>query len=171
MQQADRPNLSRFPNAADRCERLQTLRPALERPIAVLDTNVVLDWMLFADLSVAALAAAIERQQVHWLTTAEMRAEFKHVLVRGLAAARGADVAAVLALWDARAETCGAAVPMPRSAGLLCSDPDDQMFLDLAHAAGAHWLFTRDRAVLRLARRAARYGLTITTPQRWLVPA
>ncbi len=41
------------------------------------------------------------------------------------------------------------------------------MFLDLAHAAGARWLLSRDRAVLRLARRAAALGLVIAKPEDW----
>ena len=36
-----------------------------------------------------------------------------------------------------------------------------------AFAAQAHWLLSKDRAVLRLAGRAARLGLRIATPARW----
>jgi len=50
---------------------------------------------------------------------------------------------------------------------LRCSDGDDQKFIDLAVASGAIWLISRDRAVLRLARRASAFGLAIVTPERW----
>jgi len=50
---------------------------------------------------------------------------------------------------------------------LRCSDSDDQKFIDLAVASGAAWLISRDRAVLRLARRASAFGLAIVTPERW----
>lgn len=133
-------------------------------PRVVLDTNVVLDWLLFADPSVAALAAAIERRQVRWLATPSMRDELTHVLERGLAAARGADTAAILSGWDAHA----AKQPQAGPQALRCSDAEDQKFVDLALGVRARWLVSRDRAVLRLARRAAPMGTLIVTPQRWL---
>ena len=42
----------------------------------VLDTNAVLDWLVFADPRIAALAAAIKGRRIDWFATAGMRAEF-----------------------------------------------------------------------------------------------
>ena len=67
----------------------------------VLDTNVVLDWLVFRDSSSSSLAAAISQRQVHWVATAGMRNELDDVLRRGLAVARGVDPAVALATWDA----------------------------------------------------------------------
>ncbi len=137
----------------------------------MLDTNVVLDWLLFDDPSAVALAAAIVQQRVRWIATTAMRDEFAEVLRRGLAAQRNADPAALLAAWDAHAVMRAEPARLPASVSLCCSDPDDQKFLDLAHAAGATWLLSRDRAVLRLARRAARWGIGISVPERWALGA
>ncbi len=50
----------------------------------------------------------------------------------------------------------------------LCSDPDDQKFIQLAWAARASWLLTKDKALLKLARRTRKAGLfAIVTPQGW----
>ena len=143
----------------------------LPRPALVLDTNVVLDWLLFDDPSAAPLAAAIVQRQVRWVATVAMRDEFAEVLLRGLAAQRNADPATLLAAWDAHAEMVAEPARLPASVSLNCSDPDDQKFLDLAHAAGATWLLSRDRAVLRLARRAARFGIGTCVPERWALGA
>jgi predicted nucleic acid-binding protein len=132
-------------------------------PGAVLDTNVVLDWLLFADPAVLALAAAVMSGRVRWLATTAMRDELASVLARGLAATREVDAAALLAAWDAHAQLQAASPAQ----SLRCSDPDDQKFIDLAVAAGARWLVSRDRAVLALARRAAPSGLTILGPAQW----
>ena len=137
----------------------------------MLDTNVVLDWLLFDNPSAAPLAAAITQRQVRWIATAAMRGELSEVLRRGLAGQRNADPALVLAGWDAHAEMIDEPPHLPGAVALLCSDPADQMFLDLAHWAGARWLLSHDRAVLRLRRRAATFGITIVEPERWSLPA
>ena len=50
--------------------------------------------------------------------------------------------------------------PLPK-----CRDRDDQKFLELAHASQADWLVSKDRAVLKLARRTARdFGFQIAQP-------
>jgi len=136
----------------------------------VLDTNVVLDWLLFDDPSSRRFAAAIAQRQVRWVACAAMRSELVEVLHRGLAATRNADVAALLAGWDAHADLVAAPPRLPGAVALQCSDPDDQKFLDLAYAETARWLLSRDRAVLKLARRAAGFGITITVPERWPPP-
>ena len=143
--------------------------PAL--PAIVLDTNVALAWLLFGDPSVASLSAAIKRRQVNWIATVQMRDEFADVLRRGLAAARGADPETTLVAWDGHVNHLRTPQTVPRCLALHCADPDDQMFVDLAHAAGARWLVSRDRAVLRLARRAAAFGIAITAPEGWSAPA
>jgi hypothetical protein len=72
-----------------------------------------------------------------------------------------------LADWEALAGLIEAQRPAP----WLCRDPDDQKFLDLAYGAGAQLLFTKDRAVLSLARRARRDGLLILEPKNCPVAA
>jgi predicted nucleic acid-binding protein len=162
-------NLSPLPRLSELREPSLT-SPSPQPPVLVLDTNVVLDWLLFADASSMSLAAAIASRRVRWVVTAAMRGEFAHVLDRGLAAARNCDPAAVLAAWDAHACACDEQPGPCQSMALRCADPDDQKFLDLACAARARWLLSRDRAVLRLARRAAALGIAICVPERWSAP-
>jgi predicted nucleic acid-binding protein len=50
----------------------------------------------------------------------------------------------------------------------ICRDPDDQKFLELARDAAAQTLITKDKLLLKLARRTSRAGLfEIVTPQAW----
>jgi predicted nucleic acid-binding protein len=141
------------------------------RPAIVLDTNVVLDWLLFSDPSSASVTAAITQGHVRWLATAAMRAELSDVLGRGLAAERDADLGQLFRNWDAHAQMVADPEPPPGAAALRCRDPDDQKFIDLALVMGARWLLSRDRAVLRLARKAAAHRLCISVPERWGAPA
>jgi predicted nucleic acid-binding protein len=95
-----------------------------------------------------------------------MRGELAHVLERGLAASRGAQAAPILAEWDRWVEVVEATAAAP-ALQLHCSDPDDQMFIDLAQTQRVQWLLTRDRALLRLARRARAHGVEVLTPEGW----
>jgi putative PIN family toxin of toxin-antitoxin system len=135
----------------------------LAPPLVVLDTNVALDWLLFQEPAVSALATAVAARRMVWVATDAMRSELAHVLARGLAAVRRADAAAVLAAWDTHVVLRPTAPPHR----LTCTDPDDQKFIDLAISTRARWLISRDRAVLKLARRAAPLGLTIVRPAAW----
>jgi putative PIN family toxin of toxin-antitoxin system len=130
----------------------------------VLDTNVVLDWLWFDDPRVARLAAALQSGRLHWLATAPMRRELECVLARLPQDPAAHSKEHALTSFDAQSTLVGVSPVFER---LRCSDGDDQKFIDLAVASGAIWLISRDRAVLRLARRASAFGLAIVTPERW----
>ncbi|KRF02212.1 toxin [Frateuria sp. Soil773] len=139
-------------------------------PRIVLDTNVCLDLFLFGDPQSAALHAAMREGAIEAVTRRDCREEWLRVLhypqlpidetLRpGLAQAFDA---LVRCLPDGEAEA-EPGVALPR-----CADPDDQKFLELAQAAGARWLVSKDNELLRLAPRCAREGLFwIGLPQAW----
>lgn len=137
------------------------------RTSAVLDTHVVLDWLVFCDPRVDLLAQRILTGRLHWLCSAAMRDELAHVLARGGMARWNPDADALFAAWDRHAQLRRAPPPAGEAARLQCRDPDDQKFIDLALACGAQWLLTRDRALLALAGRARAFGLQVVTPESW----
>lgn len=124
----------------------------------VLDTNVVLDLLVFRDPAAAALDDGLACGRLRWIATAAMRDELERVLgyaavARRLAAA-GRSPQQVLHDFDARSQRVAA----PGRAAVTCSDPDDQCFIDLAvhHACT---LLSKDAAVLALAPRLAGLGV------------
>jgi predicted nucleic acid-binding protein len=51
----------------------------------------------------------------------------------------------------------------------VCTDRDDQKFLEIARDAGAAILISKDKALLKLARRTARENLfRIMAPEAWV---
>jgi uncharacterized protein len=114
----------------------------------VIDTQVWLDWLVFDDPSVAALRQTIAMENVEVLIDDACLAELERVLSYPLN--RTVDVAACLAVCrqTARRVKIEKTVKLP-----VCRDPDDQKFLELAAAAKADCLVTRDRDLLRLTRR------------------
>ncbi len=135
-------------------------------PALVLDTNVLLGWLVFRDPRLASLEAALVQRRAQWIAVPAMRAEWDAVLARGIADGRGVAPAELDAAWERHVRWHPAP---PDGIGLRhrCTDPADQIFIDLALHAGARWLLSRDRAVLKLARRARPFGVEITVPERW----
>ena len=123
-------------------------------PPIVLDTNVVLDLLVFDDVAAQPLKRGLAGGRLRWLATAAMRAELERVLgYRTIALRLARDrlaAADVLAGFDRHACLVAEAPP----AGLRCADPDDQKFIDLAVQHQAR-LLSKDRAVLSMAKRLA----------------
>jgi predicted nucleic acid-binding protein len=136
------------------------------RPAIVLDSNVVLDWLVFGDPAVRPVAAAILQGQLRWIATDAMASELEHVLTSSKIKSRRYESARILDQWRACVQTVDAPVGAPPGTP-RCTDPDDQKFIDLALAAGATALLSRDRAVLALAGAARRFGVRILTPAAW----
>jgi predicted nucleic acid-binding protein len=127
----------------------------------VIDTNIALDLLVFADPCWAALHAGLAAGGLRWIATPAMRVELARVLGYPLIARRLLRDArapeAVLAAFDAAARTVEA---VPPRAPFVCKDADDQMFIDLAVAHRAR-LLSKDRAVLSMRKRLATLGVAV----------
>ncbi|MCW7541956.1 putative toxin-antitoxin system toxin component, PIN family [Aquabacterium sp. A7-Y] len=133
-------------------------------PAVVLDTNVLLDWLVFRDPEVLHIADAVTSGRLCWIATHSMRDELERVLTYEWIAARQPDSLHIAAIWERYAHT--QEPPAPR-APMRCGDPDDQKFIDLAVARGAQWLLTKDRELLKLAKRARLRGVAVLRPADW----
>lgn len=133
----------------------------------VLDTNVCLDLFVFKDPRWDKLMAALESGAVEAVTRADCRDEYlvvlhyKHLPLdeesRPLSAARFDSLIKVVAP-DAQP------VRLP-----VCTDRDDQKFLEIARDARAEILVTKDKALLKLGRKTAQAGMfRIMVPEAWL---
>jgi predicted nucleic acid-binding protein len=125
----------------------------------VIDTNVVLDLLVFDDAAARPLKADLALGRVRWIATQAMRDELEHVLAYPHIAAqllsRGLDAAGVLQGFDGQALLVAVA---PR-AQPTCRDPDDQKFIDLAIAYQCG-LLSKDRAVLSMKKRLAHWHVS-----------
>ncbi len=129
----------------------------------VLDTNVVLDWLVFNDAAMRPVGALIESGTWRWVLSPAMRDEIADVLGRPALLARVGDQAGLLRHIASLGRLVAEPTPV-NSADLLCADPDDQPFIDLAVARAVPLLLTRDKALLALARGAGRLGVRVLTP-------
>jgi predicted nucleic acid-binding protein len=153
------------------------------RPL-VLDTNIVLDLLVFQDTATEPLhqaldwiattkrdasaptAVCLSASSLHWIATTAMRDElarvlgYPHIVKRLQRAAanqpcEATDLATrVLAHFETQVHFVAAA---PK-ASVTCRDPDDQKFIDLAVAHQA-LLLSKDKAVLCMKKRLLALGV------------
>ena len=135
-------------------------------PRIVIDTNVCLDLFVFKDPRWAALLAALETGAVEAVTRSDCRDEYNIVLhykhlpldddSRPLAAARFDQLIKVVAPAES-----GVRLP-------VCTDRDDQKFLEVARDAQASVLITKDKALLKLGKRLVKGGMfQVVVPEKW----
>lgn len=136
-------------------------------PSIVLDTNVCLDLFVFHDSRWASLLDALERGAVRAVTRADCRDEYRVVLHYPHLPLDAASRARAEARFD---ELIALVAPDSKPIRLpVCSDRDDQKFLELARDAGAAILVTKDKALLKLGRKTQQAGLfRIMLPEAWV---
>src|SRR5580693_5187205 len=119
--------------------------------VAVLDSNVLISLLVFADPRFPSIAAAWADGRLSVLRDAACAAEFLRVLGYPRLKLDPTRQVEIYTEFEARSiEAAPAGIPvLPR-----CADADDQKFLELA-ARGADCLVTGDRELLRLDRRVA----------------
>ncbi len=146
-----------------------TMSPPLR---LVLDTNIWLDWLRFKDPCVEGIKKSIEQQRACIYLSKSTKAELERVLdypMPRFALTHEEKINAIQVQlryaidWEVEAPLPIPDYPLPR-----CTDPDDQMFLELARHCSADALITKDRALLILNKKK-RYPLPflIVTPEQW----
>ena len=135
----------------------------------VIDTNVCLDLFVFRDPRWAQLHTALQSGTVDAVTRDDCRMEWSIVLHYPHLKLDDAARIRVAAEFDALIRCTPmpaadeAAVKLP-----ICKDKDDQKFLELSRDVNADVLITKDKALLKLARKTRRDGLfSIMTPEAW----
>ena len=130
----------------------------MTRPAVVLDTNIVLDLLVFNDAASTPLMTALEARKLDWLATQTMRDELARVLTYPQIIPRlnfyQLTAEDVLAAFDQHAQITA----VPAKASVTCSDADDQKFIDLAVAHQA-LLLSKDQHVLSMKKRLLAQGI------------
>ncbi len=140
----------------------------MSKPLLVLDTNVVLDLLLFEDAIARPNRAALQDGQIRCVANEATLEELLRVLAYPefkLESVRQATLFTQYQRLVRVLDTQPVSVELP-----ICSDPDDQKFLELAASSHADLLVSKDRALLKLRRRCAPHFQIMTPAEagRWL---
>lgn len=126
----------------------------------VLDTNVVIDWLVFDDEYLASFREHVRSRSVQVITHVPALEELRRVLGYPELKLTPERQAAVLEEYGALVSFFESSTELPQGFP-RCRDPDDDPFIRLAWQAGADALVSRDKAVLKLAKRARKFGFQI----------
>ena len=136
----------------------------------VIDTNVCLDLFVFHDPRWVTLLNALRSGALEAVTHDDCRTEWLKVLeYRHLPLDEQSRPGVISAFDDLIA--CLLPQDMPGRSDVrlpVCTDRDDQKFLELARDSSAAILITKDKALLKLAKRTSKAGMfQIMTPEKW----
>lgn len=153
-------NLQRYVLSWDEMTSVASAPKACVPRALILDTNIVLDLLVFSDVRVTSVRQALAAGCLQWIATLPMRDELARVLAYPQIMPRlvfyGLTAEQVLAQYDAQVHWVDVA---PRVAA-VCKDADDQPFIDLAVAHSAV-LLSKDHAVLCMRKRLAALGALV----------
>jgi len=153
---------------ADAAAPAQTLAPRV-----VLDSNIWVDILIFDDAIARPIRAALEAGRLEAIISPACREELRRVLDYPQFARYAIDAEAALAWVDRVTHSVADPEDAQRTGGEAfvprCKDRDDQKFLALADAAGVAYLVSKDRAVLKLKRRMAKYCDVAVLPPKQFV--
>ena len=138
----------------------------------VLDTNVVIDWLVFDDPYMNPLRQGVNDARIQVLTHPPAIEELERVLAYPqlkLAETRQVEIFARYLSQTVNAPMPEGFAPkhlMMPGGFPRCRDRDDEPFLALAYHTRADALVSRDNAVFGLKSRAEKFGLTILNVQQ-----
>lgn len=142
-------------------------------PRVVLDSNIWVDILIFDDAVARPIRAALEAGRLDAIISPACREELRRVLDYPQFAHYAVDAQAALAWVDRVTRSVADPEDAARAQGETfvprCKDRDDQKFLVLADAANAAYLVSKDRAVLKLKRRMAKYCDVAVLPPKEFV--
>ena len=136
------------------------------KPRLVLDTNVILDLLVFKDLSAEPLRLMLDAKLVDAVRSKASMLELVDVIQRPIFKLSQQEQEMILQAWEGVTRLLeNTAI---ESAPFICRDLDDQIFLDMAYSIRPAVLFSKDLRVLELRVSANGHGVEITNQYDYL---
>jgi putative PIN family toxin of toxin-antitoxin system len=130
------------------------------KPRLVLDTNVILDLLVFKDPSAEPIRLVLDAKQVDAVRTQASMAELMDVIGRPTFKLSREDQATIVQAWESSSRLLENTAIDP--APFTCRDLDDQIFLDMTYSIRPALLLSKDLRVLELHAIAKHHGVEIS---------
>jgi putative PIN family toxin of toxin-antitoxin system len=136
------------------------------KPRLVLDTNVILDLLVFKDPSTEPIRLMLDAKIVDAVRSEASMLELVDVIQRPIFKLSQQEQEMILQAWEGVTRLLeNTAI---ESAPFICRDLDDQIFLDMAYSIRPAVLFSKDLRVLELRASAKGHGVEITNQYDYL---
>lgn len=136
------------------------------KPRLVLDTNVILDLLVFKDPSTEPIRLMLDAKIVDAVRSEASMLELVDVIQRPIFKLSQQEQEMILQAWEGVTRLLeNTAI---ESAPFICRDLDDQIFLDMAYSIRPAILFSKDLRVLELRVSAKGHGVEITNQYDYL---
>ena len=141
--------------------------PELRGIPVVIDTNVILDLVFWNDPRAETLKHLLETRQLTAVRDRESMLELAEVAARPHFLQSDEKSGQLVADWCLRSLAVDEAAVRHQESTLKvrCKDPLDQKFLSLAVAAGAGFLVSKDKLVLKAGKKLRRFGILCVKPE------
>jgi putative PIN family toxin of toxin-antitoxin system len=130
------------------------------KPHLVLDTNVILDLLVFQDPAAEVLRMALDAKLVDAVRSEASMLELIDVIQRPTFKLSPEDQEAIVQVWEASSRLLESTAIEP--APFTCRDTDDQIFLDMAYSIRPAFLLSKDLRVLELRAIAKHHSVEIS---------
>jgi len=131
------------------------------KPRLVLDTNVILDLLVFKDPSTEPVQVVLDAKLVEAVRTEASMLELMDVIQRPNFKLSKEQQQIILKQWESSSRLLDNSAI--ESAPFTCRDPDDQVFIDMAFSIRPALVLSKDLRVLELGAIAQRHGVEITS--------
>ena len=130
------------------------------KPRLVLDTNVILDLLVFKDPSTKPIRLLLDAKLVDAVRSEASMLELIDVIQRPSFKLSEEQQQAILKSWESSSRLLENTTIKP--APFTCRDQDDQVFLDMAYSLRPALLLSKDLCVLELRAIAKHHGVVIS---------
>lgn len=131
------------------------------KPIVILDTNILLDILVFDDQRAHPLRSALAEKKIDAVATIKTIEEFVDVISRPQFDLNADQQYEVSSQWQSWARVLDDSTLI--AAPWKCKDRDDQVFINLAYSLRPAILISKDKLVLKVAKRAIKEDVIITS--------
>jgi putative PIN family toxin of toxin-antitoxin system len=130
------------------------------KPRLVLDTNIILDLLVFKDPSAEPIQLLLDAKLVDAVRSEASMLELIDVIQRPAFKLSQEEQERILQIWESSARLMeNAAI---ESAPFTCRDPNDQVFINMAYSLRPALLLSKDLRVLELQAIAKQHGVEIS---------
>ena len=130
------------------------------KPRLVLDTNVILDLLVFKDPAAEVVRMALDAKLVDAVRSEASMLELIDVIQRPTFRLNQEEQSIILQAWESSTRLLENAAIEP--APFTCRDLDDQVFINMAYSLRPALLLSKDLRVLELQAIAKRHGVEIS---------